>query len=110
MAGDLGHQFVATVDAQPQQLVGSPGRQALLELPAIADHLVWHAGVTQQLQQGVQRFGQRCQRVKPGLQVGTAPSRQALLPGVVSRQIEPTGSGRDADAASHTGKPLMAGQ
>ena len=45
--GDPDPQYIAKVlDAQAQQLVAAALRQALLELPALADHLVRHdAGV-----------------------------------------------------------------
>ena len=87
-----------------------PCGRVLLELAVGCDHLVGHVGVTQQLEQEVDRFGQRRERRRPALEVGAALGGPAVLPGVVGRQVEFAGAARDAGTAADAHEPLVLGQ
>ena len=95
---------------QPQQLEGAPGRQVLLELAMLGHHFLRHPRVAQQLQQHVDGLRQRRQGFCPALQRLLAPRGAAVLPSVVTRQIEAAGTPWNADAAADAHQPVVLGQ
>ena len=110
VAADFGDDAVGGVNAHSQQMRAAALRQALLKLTAVRDHVVRHAGVAQQSQQYVQRFGQRHQSGGPVHQIGAAFLGLELLPGVVGGQIKFTGASGNADAAADAHEPVVAGE
>ena len=85
IAADLGNQLKRWIDAQTQQLKAAPLRQDLLKLPGARHYFLWLAGIAQQLQQQRNSLRHGRERTGPWVEVGRAPGRRLLLPGVVRR-------------------------
>ena len=107
VAADFGNHLQRGVERQAQQLEGTALWQVLLELATHGNYLLGGARVTQHFQQKMDRFGQRCERGRPALQVLLAHVGAAVLPGKIGWQVELARSAWNPHPAADAHEPVV---